>query len=147
MASELTRNYSIVLQDLKEKIRNERLKATLAVNRELLIVYWEIGFAISQQEQAEGWGTQIIERLAKDLRVEFKDMKGISARNLRYMREFALAYPQFLILQQSVAKLKTGDNQSFAILQHSVAKLPWGHNCTILDRLKNPEERTITAAF
>jgi predicted nuclease of restriction endonuclease-like (RecB) superfamily len=105
MASERSKNYTVILQDLKEKIRQARLRATIAVNNEPLKVYWEIGDTISKQEQAEGWGTKTVERLAKDLRVEFQDMKGLSPRNLRYMRGFSLAYPQFSILQQSIAKL------------------------------------------
>lgn len=145
MASELSKNYSAILQDLKEKIRQARLRATIAVNNELLKVYWEIGDTISKQEQAEGWGTKTVERLAKDLRVEFQDMKGLSPRNLRYMRDFALAYPQFTILQQDVAKSDADENQPSTILQRSIAKLPWGHNCTLLDKLKLPEERAFYA--
>ncbi|MFM9909026.1 MAG: YhcG family protein [Chitinophagaceae bacterium] len=145
MASELSKNYTAILQDLKEKIRQARLRATIAVNNELLKVYWEIGDTISKQEQTEGWGTKTVERLAKDLRVEFQDMKGLSPRNLRYMRDFALAYPQFTILQQSIAKSETDENQPSIILQRSIAKLPWGHNCTLLDKLKLSEERAFYA--
>lgn len=145
MASELSKTYTAILQDLKEKIRQARLRATIAVNNELLKVYWEIGDTISKQEQTEGWGTKTVERLAKDLRVEFQDMKGLSPRNLRYMRDFALAYPQFTILQQSIAKSETDENQPSIILQRSIAKLPWGHNCTLLDKLKLSEERAFYA--
>ena len=145
MASEPIKNYSAILQDLKEKIRQARLQATIAVNNELLNVYWEIGDTIKKQEQTEGWGTKTIERLANDLRVEFQDMKGLSPRNLRYMRDFALAFPQFKILQQGIAKLQTDDNHPFTILQRSIAKLPWGHICTLLDKVKLREERTFYA--
>lgn len=108
MASGIDKSYSNILQDLKEKIRQARLQATVAVNNELLKVYWEIGDAINKQEQSEGWGTKIVEKLAKDLRLEFQDMKGLSPRNLRYMKGFAQTYPQFITLQQSVAKLPWG---------------------------------------
>ncbi|HEY4147539.1 MAG TPA: PDDEXK nuclease domain-containing protein [Chitinophagaceae bacterium] len=145
MPLELSKNYTSVLQDLKEKIRQARLRATVAVNNELLKVYWEIGDIISKQEQSEGWGTKTVENLAKDLKVEFRDMKGLSSRNLRYMRDFALAYPQFTILQQSVAKSEIDENQPNIILQRSVAKLPWGHNCTLLDKLSLPDERAFYA--
>jgi predicted nuclease of restriction endonuclease-like (RecB) superfamily len=103
------------LQILKEKIRQARLQATIAVNNELLKVYWEIGDTISKQEQIEGWGTKTVEKLASDLRVEFPDMKGLSLRNLRYMKNFALAYPHFAVLQETVAKLQDGENESFII--------------------------------
>lgn len=145
MASDLSKNYTSILQDLKEKIRQARLRATVAVNNELLKVYWEIGDTISKQEQSDGWGTKTVEKLAKDLRVEFQDMKGLSPRNLRYMRDFALAYPEFTTLQQAVAKSEVNENQASIILQRSVAKLPWGHNCTLLDKLNLPEERAFYA--
>ena len=69
-------------------------------------------------------------------------MMGLSPRNLRYMREFVLAYPEFTILQRSVAKLiNNNKNPSFTILKQAVSKLPWDHDCTLLDKLKQPEER------
>ncbi|HEV8081769.1 MAG TPA: PDDEXK nuclease domain-containing protein [Chitinophagaceae bacterium] len=145
MASEVGKNYIDVLQGLKEKIRQARLRATLAVNNELLTAYWEIGDTISKQEQTEGWGKKTIENLANDLQAEFQDMKGLSPRNLRYMRNFALAYPQFIILQQAIAKFQDIENEPFTILQCSVAKLPWGHNCTLLDKLKLPDDRLFYA--
>lgn len=145
MASEVGKNYIVVLQGLKEKIRQARLRATLAVNNELLTAYWEIGDTISKQEQMEGWGKKTIENLANDLQAEFQDMKGLSPRNLRYMRNFALAYPQFIILQQAIAKFQDIENEPLTILQCSVAKLPWGHNCTLLDKLKFPDDRLFYA--
>jgi predicted nuclease of restriction endonuclease-like (RecB) superfamily len=137
----LSKNYGEILQLLKDKIKGARLRATIAVNNELLSVYWEIGDTINKQELLQGWGTKTIEKLAADLKIEFEDMKGLSSRNLRYMRDFALAYPQFTILQQSVAKLQGNENEMITILQRSVAKLPWGHICSLLDRLKEEVER------
>lgn len=145
MASELIKNYPAILQDLKEKIRQARLRATLAVNTELLNIYWEIGHTILQQQKSEGWGAKIIDRLAADLRLEFADMKGLSPRNFKYMRAFADAYPDFIIVQQSIAQIQNTENEAFTILQRSIAQLPWGHNCTLLDKLKLPEERAFYA--
>ena len=99
-------NYPHILGTLKEKINQARLRAVLTVNAELLGIYWEIGKVIALQEAEAGWGGKTVERLAADLRSEFPDMKGFSPRNLRYMREFHLAYP-FPILQQPVAKLES----------------------------------------
>lgn len=145
MTSELGKNYALILQDLKEKIRKTRLRATLAVNTELLNIYWEIGYTILQQQKSEGWGAKIIDRLAADLRREFTDMKGLSPRNFKYMRAFADAYPDFIIVQQSVAQIQNTENEAFTILQRSIAQLPWGHNCTLLDKLKLHEERAFYA--
>jgi predicted nuclease of restriction endonuclease-like (RecB) superfamily len=72
-----TKNYSDILSSLKEKIRLARQKAAVAVNNEILLVYWEIGYTILQQQKEEGWGTKVIDRLAADLKTEFPDMKGL----------------------------------------------------------------------
>lgn len=141
----LEATYYSILTSLKEKIRNARIKAAVLVNTQLLSTYWEIGNAINEQEQQAGWGKKIVDQLADDLKAEFPDMKGLSPRNLRYMREFAIAYPQFLILQDGIAKLEASENEEAAILQRSVAKLPWGHNCTLLDKLKLPAQKLFYA--
>jgi len=115
--------YDIVLKELKEKIQNARMKAILAVNHELIYLYWEIGKQILVQEQEKGWGAKVVDQLAVDLRKAFPEIKGFSARNLRYMKAFADAYPDS------------------AILQAGPAKLTWYHNCTLLDKIKIDEER------
>lgn len=99
----IEKNYYNILEGLKEKIRSTRQKAALAVNRELLQVYWEIGNAILQQQKEEGWGKKIISRLAKDLKSEFADMKGLSERNLVYMQTFAGTWPHYPFTQPPVA--------------------------------------------
>ncbi len=156
-----TNKYQQILNGLKEKIRQARFKAALTANAQLLAIYWEVGKTIIQQEKEEGWGAKTIDRLSADLRVEFEDMKGFSVRNLRYMREFAKAYPHFSILQQAAAKLEQATkpkkqpkilqnkstklavlkNYDPAILQQAVAKLPWGHHQLILDKVKHEQEK------
>ena len=101
-------SYAQFLEDLKRQIRSAQLKAALAVNQELVLLYWQIGQEILRKQEAEGWGTRVIERLAKDLRREFPDMRGFSARNLKYMRAFALAYPEEAIVQEGLAQNYSG---------------------------------------
>src|SRR5689334_9491284 len=100
------KNYTDLVKSLKLEIQSARIKASLAANVHLLALYWKMGKAIAEQETAEGWGAKVVAQLAKDLRSEFPDMKGISPRNLRYMRGFAVAYPDFL--QAPLAKSKAG---------------------------------------
>lgn len=145
MDSELSSNYGIILSNLKDKIRQARLQATIAVNTELVTVYWEIGSTILQQQKNEGWGTKVVERLANDLKAEFPDMKGLSIRNIKYMRAFAEAYPDFQIVQQPAAQLKANEKTEIPFVQQAVAQLPWGHNCVLLDKLKKSEERLFYA--
>jgi predicted nuclease of restriction endonuclease-like (RecB) superfamily len=147
------KEYRSIVAELKEKIRSARSQAVFTVNRQLLTLYWEIGHTISQQEKSEGWGAKVVETLSKDLSTEFPDLKGLSSRNLRYMRDFAVAYPQFGILQAPLAKLPDGTTKpaQSPILQPSVAKLSdiqsilgqisWYHHITLLEKVKSPDER------
>ena len=115
--------YADWLADLKSRIHSAEQRATLAVNRELVLLYWQIGRDILTRQSVQGWGAKVIERLAQDLRVAFPDMKGFSPRNLKYMRAFAQAWPEAEFVQQAAAQL------------------PWFHLCTLLDKLKTREER------
>jgi hypothetical protein len=89
-ASEIdAQSYSAFVGDLKRKITEARHRASLSVNRELILLYWSIGRDILARQEREGWGTKVIDRLADDLRRVFPEMTGLSARNLKYMRSFA----------------------------------------------------------
>lgn len=136
-------NYQALLDALKDKIRQARLRVNYSVNTELLKIYWEVGKTISDQENQEGWGKKVVDTLSKDLRSEFKDMKGLSPRNLRYMRDFAEAYPNFPFLQAAPAKSIEIERDKIdqSILQAPLAKLSWYHHITLLDKIKEPEER------
>ena len=102
--------------------------ATLAVNRELVLLYWQIGRDILARQAEQGWGAKVIERLAEDLRLAFPEMKGFSPRNLKYMRAFAQAWPDE------------------AIVQEALAQLPWYHHLALLDKLPDSETRRWYAA-
>ncbi|HLK60763.1 MAG TPA: PDDEXK nuclease domain-containing protein [Chthonomonadaceae bacterium] len=115
--------YDEFLREVKERIQAAQVRAALAVNRELTLLYWQIGRDILQRQQEQGWGAKVIDRLAADLRRAFPDMKGFSPRNLKYMRAFAQAYPDEAIVQQLVAQL------------------PWGHQVRILDKVNDTEQR------
>jgi predicted nuclease of restriction endonuclease-like (RecB) superfamily len=115
--------YSDWLAELKVKIHNAQQHATLAVNHELILLYWQIGRDILNRQAEQGWGAKVIERLAHDLRNLFPNMKGFSSRNLKYMRSFA------------------GTWTDLAIVQQAVAQLPWGHNLVLLDKLSTQEAR------
>lgn len=127
MSNVINKNYQLILNGLKDKIRQARLRTALMANAEVTYLYWELGNEILRQQNNEGWGTKVIDRLANDLKHEFPDMKGLSLRNIKYMRAFAEAYPNFLIVQRSVAQLENNknvlQNNSTSIVQRSVAQL------------------------
>src|SRR3989339_598061 len=119
----MNKNYLKFLNDLKDKIKNARIKAAVSVNNQLICLYWEIGKDILDRQSKEKWGSKVIERLSKDLSKTFQEMKGFSTRNLKYMRSFAEAYGDFEFVQQAAAQI------------------PWFHNCSLLDKVKNENER------
>ena len=77
----------------------------LAVNYELVMLYWQIGREILMRQQQQGSATKVISRLPKDLRREFPEMKGFSPRNLKYMRAFAAAWADERFVQQVAAQI------------------------------------------
>ena len=95
----LPKGYAELLGQLKERIRSAQLRAGLAVNREMVLLYWQIGRDILERQEQEGWGAKVIDRLAADLHRAFPDMTGLSPRNLKYMRAFAAAWPDEAIVQ------------------------------------------------
>lgn len=120
--------YGELLEGLKARIRSAQVRAALAANRELVLLYWQIGREILSRQGSEGWGARVVERLAGDLRREFPEMTGLSRTNLLYMRAFADAYPDESIVQQLVGQI------------------PWGHNLVLLDKLGDAGARAWYAA-
>ncbi|MEN6519231.1 MAG: PDDEXK nuclease domain-containing protein [Methanospirillum sp.] len=116
-------DYTALLADLKSRVRSAQVRAATSANRELILLYWEIGRTILAAQEREGWGAKVVDRLAADLRREFPEMRGFSPRNLKYMRRLAEAWPDRAIVQQAVAQI------------------PWGHNCILLDKLGDPALR------
>ncbi|MFE4108701.1 DUF1016 N-terminal domain-containing protein [Almyronema epifaneia] len=82
-----------MLNKLKSRIRSAQIKAAIAVNRELMLLYWHIGQEILMRQQQEGQGSKVIDRPSKELRQEFRETKGFSSRNLEYIGALATAYP------------------------------------------------------
>jgi predicted nuclease of restriction endonuclease-like (RecB) superfamily len=163
--------YTPLLADLKARVRAAQVTAAVAVNRELMRLYWHIGRAILRAQRAEGWGAKVVERLAKDLAAEFPEMGGFSTRNLKYMLAFASAWEPIEIVQQPVAQLGDASagtqvgpqaaGQSLgSIVQRPVAhivsqpvtqfedgppeplaQLSWSANLILLHQLKDPAAR------
>lgn len=120
--------YADWLAELKTCIHSAQQRAALAVNRELVLLYWQIGRDILERQAREGWGAKVIARLAHDLRTAFPDMQGFSPRNLKYMRAFAEAWPDA------------------EFVQAALAQLPWYHQLALLDKLSTVDERRWYAA-
>lgn len=159
--------YADWLTELKTRIHSAQQRATLAVNRELVLLYWQIGRDIQARQSNQGWGAKVIERLSQDLRAAFPEMKGFSRSNLKYMRAFAEAWPEFGIGQAVLGQLEGGamvqahlhkvapvecthlDGAQMELpqfVQQVLHKLPWYHHIALLDKLKSREDRLWYAA-
>ncbi|HRP56750.1 PDDEXK nuclease domain-containing protein [Agriterribacter sp.] len=163
-----TKQYREWLVELKRDIQNSKLQAVLQVNQHMLLLYWYLGKQITQKVDVEGWGAKIIPQLAKDLQKQFPDLQGFSARSLKYMRQFANAYPDLLIGQQPAAQLQSGEktnsNRGTKVLQRYkkpigqqaaaqfnnkqwflsnplLVSIPWGHHMFLLDKIFDGEAR------
>ena len=112
--------YLNTVESIKQEIHAAQYRASVSVNRELLLLYHTIGNTINAHKT---WGSKFIESLSADIKLAFPDASGYSVRNLKYMAKFALAYPDEEFVQQPVAQI------------------PWGHNTVLLDKLSSSEER------
>jgi predicted nuclease of restriction endonuclease-like (RecB) superfamily len=141
-------DYHEFVKELKARILTARIDAARTVNREMILLYWDIGRGIVEKQKKLGWGQSVIEQLAKDLQVAFPSVRGFSARNLWDMRRLYEAYTLPEFLRQAVAELP--DNQfhdplALEAYQKSIldmlSRVPWGHHLTILNKLSDPTER------
>ena len=136
---ETDKNYLLTLEDIKQKIKTAQIKAHLSVNKEMLILYWQIGKAILEKQEKEGWGAKITRKLSEDLGKAFPNMKGFSYTNVRYMQRFAENYPDLLICQQAAGKLE--ENIFYSDYANSILSIPWFHNMVLLDKVKDEKQR------
>jgi len=127
--------YGELLDALKARIRGAQVQAKLAVNRELIQLYWDIGREVAERQQVEGWGSAAIERLSRDLRGAFPDVQGFSPRNLWRMRSLYLSYTR------EVGPLLPLPDVDGEFLPQAVAEIPWGHNIVLMEKLVDPADR------
>jgi predicted nuclease of restriction endonuclease-like (RecB) superfamily len=115
--------YKTFIRDLKAKIASAKSKVAIAVNSQLIELYWEIGKEVSQKTIHANWGSNVIEQISIDLRADFPEMKGFSRRNLYSVKQWFEFY-----------------NQKFEFVPQAVAQIPWGHNRLILSKTDDIEE-------
>ncbi len=110
--------YLNIIESVKSEIKNAQYKAAVSVNKELVLLYYNIGKIINEHKT---WGSKFIENFSADIHLSFPDTKGYSVRNLKYMAKFAAEYPDEEFVQQVVAQI------------------PWGQNIVLLDRISDFE--------
>ena len=167
---QLRSGYAALLTRVKERVRTAQVKAALSANRELILLYWDVGRAIVEAQKDKGYGKRVVEMLSADLQREFPEMTGLSALNLWRMRAFYLAYAapkqklsqpvtesdsaRRRILKQPVSQIvaQRSQDSSPAILSRPVTEsastaiellvsLPWGHNLVLMQKVKELNTR------
>lgn len=119
----LKSDYQPFFEEIKGRIKSARIQAYRRVNKEIILLYWDIGKKIVEKQEQFGWGKGVVEKLSIDLKKEFSTQTGFSTQNLWYMRQFYLTYKDFPDLQQLVGEI------------------PWGQNLVIMSRVKDYKER------
>lgn len=118
-----SKNYRSFLIEIRSKIVSARISAARRINKDLIILYWDIGKTIVNRQRKYGWGQSVVEKLASDLQREFGAKYGFSASNLWRMRTFFLTYDKNTKLAQLVREI------------------PWGHNVLIMEKIKKFKEQ------
>ena len=151
------KNYASFLKKVKSSIQKAQVKANFAANRELIILYWNVGRMVGAVQNSAGWGKRVIPRLSQDIKNQLPGIKGFSVTNIKRMTLFYREYTNFnLIGPQAVGQLQTsvlddskkspqavGQIQEAADtdLHHLVTGLPWGHNVLLMEKIKDRQER------
>jgi len=148
--------YRRFIENLKARVISARISAARAVNRDFILLYWDIGRGIVERQQVLGWGDAVVEQVSADLQAAFPLTTGFSPRNLRSAKQFYLAYADPTIWLQPVAKFrklakgagiwlqpaaKLTGVKVIEFLQQLVAEIPWGQNLLILNKLAAPAAR------
>lgn len=129
--SDITGNddYRQALADVKRRIQAAQVRAVLAVNAELLTLYWDIGRTLMQWQSEQGWGAAVVEQMARDLQAAYPGMKGFSRTSLFAMRQFFAFF-----------------SPSFEFVPQPVGQIPWGHVRTLLAKVKNVDTALVYAS-
>lgn len=56
--------YATWLIDLKKRVREAQIRAVVAVNSELIMLYWQIGRDILERQEKHKWGSKIVDQLS-----------------------------------------------------------------------------------
>jgi predicted nuclease of restriction endonuclease-like (RecB) superfamily len=150
-----TSDYRRFIEDLKARVTRARISAARHLNRDLILLYWDIGRAIVEKQKTRGWGDSVVEMVAADLRRAFPEMRGFSPDSIWRMRQFYSEYADASFLEQAVPEIerRVGKRLEQAVPERPVdeflslfvremlASIPWGHHVELLKKIKDPLAR------
>jgi predicted nuclease of restriction endonuclease-like (RecB) superfamily len=135
MSTALNQEYTNWINELKSSIKNRQIKAAIAVNSNLILMYWDLGKQIAEEQKISKWGTGYMDQLSNDLKSEFLEMGGFSRTNLFAIKKFYLFYSQtFENVDLIIAQVR-GLLEIPSIIE--CFKIPWTHNLLIIQKSKS----------
>ena len=140
--------YRRFIEQLKTRVLSTRISVARAVNRDVILLYWDIGRGIVEKQQALGWGDAVVPMVAADLRRAFPEMHGFSLANVWRMRQLHVVYSSEAILAQAARELESkaaqvtfeGNVNLAQAVRDLAATVPWGHHVFLIGRIKSPPE-------
>jgi predicted nuclease of restriction endonuclease-like (RecB) superfamily len=143
----ITSEYREFIEELKARIAAARIMAARAVNRDLILLYWDIGQGIVEKQATLRWGESVVELIAADLQRAFPGTRGFSVQNLWRMKQFYLSHTAQEFLSHLVREIGrddarlTDDKKLSQTVRELVAQVPWGHHANVLTRVTDPAAR------
>ena len=117
-------DFRSIINDIKNEIRTTQIKVAIETNKSLINLYFKLGKILNDNYK---YGNKFIDKISRELRIEFPNTDGFSVRNLKYMKKFYLEY------------------KDDAVVQRIVAQLPWRHNIVLMSKIKDNKTRKIYA--
>lgn len=139
----LPQNYATWVSELKKRYAQSQIKASIAVNGELIGFYYSLGRDIQQKQFQNTYGSGFYKKLSDDLRREIPNAKGLSPTTLKYAVYFYDLYKDFVegqIRQQLVDDLNGRTRQQLA---DDLRRIPWAHHMVIIDKCKNSPKKAL----
>ncbi|MCC7438654.1 MAG: DUF1016 family protein [Armatimonadetes bacterium] len=134
-------SFAALLRDVKGRIQTSQTRAIIAVNAELVQLYWDIGQIIAEQQQREGWGAGVIPRLAQELKNELPEIKGFSERNIDRMIAFFRAYPAPTDFSPPPVAKSSMPTESVQATGSLLWMIPWAHHVILMEKIKDVATR------
>lgn len=112
----LEKDFKETIININQEILDTQISIMSDANKRLINLYFKLGKIIYDNST---WGNKFIESLAIELKLDFPNSVGFSARNLQRMKKFYEEY------------------KNEEILPPAVAKLPWTHNIMLIEKIKD----------
>ena len=106
--------YAEAVRVIKEAILRSQYRAASSANKEQLSLYYGIGCYVSKNSREGFWGKGAIETISQQLQKELPGLRGFSAANIKFMRQFYEVWCEDLKSLTTVSGI--GNNKSLTAI-------------------------------